>query len=325
FQIVSGPDGKQFELPNATFTVVDHQIRADVVYSYNAADINIPSVFVEDILKVSGLVGLVTSTIAPTTTAAALTSTSMPSVTLITSLGMVNVSIRLVFNLKTLVPDKQDILNAVNKQLAIQYRTVSKVTLQNATVFNLSNTSFAIVLGFQITNFEETLGPDNTVVLTNDTLSQLQGSIQILLQSIVIQPGGKIFTFPNASFTADGNVILANVIYEFNAGDTNLPSTFLEEILKISGLLTSTVAPTTTTSTTQLPPLLLTTIFSTTSGGGFPGWALAIIIPCGIAIILIPLWILLACLLCGCCAGIRRRWHRRRSYNVQYTSRNGLF
>ncbi|KAJ8002373.1 hypothetical protein DPEC_G00179230, partial [Dallia pectoralis] len=145
------------------------------------------------------------------------------------------------------------------------------------------------------------------------------------LHDIVCQPGGKLLKFPSASFTVIGNQLRAELTYVYNKEDTILPSAFLLDILTVSGLLPTTAAPTTTTSTTLLPSLLLSTFYSTTSGGGFPGWALAIIIPCGIAIILIPLWILLACLLCGCCAGIRRRWHRRRSYNVEHTTRNGLF
>ncbi|KAL1006188.1 hypothetical protein UPYG_G00069000 [Umbra pygmaea] len=324
FKIVSAPDGEQFDFPNITFTVVEKQVRADIVYAFNAADITNPSVFIENILQVSGLV---TSTIAPKTTAAATTATFLASVTTTTRSGTVVVLIRLVFNLNTLVPNEKDVINAVNKQLAIQYRTVTQVTLENATFIKLASTSFAIDLRFQLPNvsLEETLRTNDNATFTSETLSQLQEAIQSLLQNIVSQPGGKTFTFPNASFTVVGNELMANVMYVYNATENSVPSAFLDAILKISGLLTSTVAPTTTTSTTQHPASLLTTIFNTTSGEGFPGWALAIIIPCGIAIILIPLWILLACLLCGCCAAVRRRWHRRRSYNVQYTTRNGLF
>ncbi|KAJ8002273.1 hypothetical protein DPEC_G00178180, partial [Dallia pectoralis] len=219
----------------------------------------------------------------------------------------------------------------VNKQLSNQFRTVPTVTqaiLTNVTYIKLNNTAFAIDLGFQITNVTlETFIKSDTITFTNETYSQIQDLINNLLQKIVNQPEGKLFTFPSANFSLNGNELMANVlwIYEYNNTDNNVYSVFLLEILKVSGLLTTTAAPTTTTSTTLLPSLLLSTFYSTTSGGGFPGWALAIIIPCGIAIILIPLWILLACLLCGCCAGIRRRWHRRRSYNVQYTTRNGLF
>ncbi|XP_028978095.2 uncharacterized protein LOC105009236 [Esox lucius] len=232
------------------------------------------------------------------------------------------------FYLNTLVPTAKDVLAIVDKELRNQIRTVtlpSTTTFQNATYIKLANTSYAIDLAFQITNvtMEETLSQSDTLTFTSETYNQIQDSINSLLKNIVSKPDSKQVSFPNASFTVVGNHIIADVLYVYNKTGTNLPSDFVEEILKVSGLLTSTAAPTTTTSTTPLPTHLLTTFFSSKSG--FPGWALAIIIPCGIAIILIPLWILLACMQCGCCATIRKRWHRRRSYNVQYTIRNGLF
>ncbi|XP_034149911.1 cell wall protein DAN4 [Esox lucius] len=329
--IVSQPEGKLFTFPNARFTVVGNQIMADVMYVYNEADNNLPSAFLQDILTVSGIM---TSTTAPTTTAVSTTTTasafttnSTASVMPITTSGTVVVFVRLLFQLNKPVPNKDVIIGIINKQLFKQIRTVTLATLKNATYIQLTNTSFAIDLGYQITNVTmvATLSQNDTITFTNDTYNQIQVSVDNLLHNIVSQPEGKLFTFPNARFTVVGNQIMADVMYVYNEADNNLPSAFLQDILTVSGLLTTTAAPTTTTSTTPLPTLLLTTFFSTTSGGGFPGWALAIIIPCGIAIILIPLWILLACMLCGCCAAIRRRWHRRRSYNVQYTTRNGLF
>ncbi|KAJ8002357.1 hypothetical protein DPEC_G00179040 [Dallia pectoralis] len=213
-------------------------------------------------------------------------------------------------------------------------------------------------------SIEEILSRSNAITFTSKTYNQTQDLINSLLRGIICQTDNKQFPIPEAKFIAASNTqINANLTYVYNKADTDLPSAFLTEILRASGLLTTTAAPTTTTSTTLLPSLLpttaapttttsttllpslltttaapttttsttllpsllLSTFYSTTSGGGFPGWALAIIIPCGIAIILIPLWILLACLLCGCCAGIRRRWHRRRSYNVEHTTTYGLF
>ncbi|KAJ8335948.1 hypothetical protein SKAU_G00392900 [Synaphobranchus kaupii] len=107
------------------------------------------------------------------------------------------------------------------------------------------------------------------------------------------------------------NEIHATVEYVFREGDIKQPSNFLSAILKASGLA-PTVAPTTTT--TSSPVLLLIT----TSGvSRFPGWALAIIIPCGIAIILLPFWIFLCCQLCGCFAAIKKLWCRRRAYHLQ--------
>lgn len=79
-------------------------------------------------------------------------------------------------------------------------------------------------------------------------------------------------------------MIVADSEFVFSEGDLSfVPSGFLAQILVVSGLRdppTPTPAP--ITSGTELTP-----------ERGLPGWALAIIIPCTIAIILIPCWILL--------------------------------
>ncbi|KAM9416143.1 uncharacterized protein ACWYII_024678 [Salvelinus alpinus] len=319
--LLSEPEGKQFQFPNADFIVDGTEIRANVLYVFKEDDVNHPSSFLQEVLKVSGLL---TTTVAPTTTTSTTTlPTLLTSVTSTTRFGTVVVFVKLIFKLKTPVPTEDDVLGAIKKQLSRQFRT-TQTTFQNATYIKLTDTSYAINLGFKITNVTlESLS--NRLTFTNETYIKIQDSINSLLHNLLSEPEGKQFQFPNADFIVDGTEIRANVLYVFKEDDVNHPSSFLQEVLKVSGLLTTTVAPTTTTSTTPLHTLLLTTPFNTTSVGGFPGWALAIIIPCGIAIILVPLWILLCCMLCGCCAAVRRRWHRRRSYNVQYTTRNGLF
>ncbi|KAM9416144.1 uncharacterized protein ACWYII_024679, partial [Salvelinus alpinus] len=320
-KVLSEPDGKPFQFPNADFIADGTEITANVTYVYKEEDVNHPSSFLQEVLKVSGLL---TTTVAPTTTTSTTTlPTLLTSVTSTTRFGTVGVFVKLIFKVKTPVPTEDDVLGAVKKQLSPQF-TTTQTTFQNATYIKLSDTSFAINLGFKITNVTlESLS--NRLTFTNETYVQIQDSINTLLRQLLSEPNGNQFQFPIADFIAYGTEIRANVTYVYKEDDVNHPSSFLQEVLKVSGLLTTTVAPTTTTSTTPLPTLLLTTPFNTTSVGGFPGWALAIIIPCGIAIILVPLWILLCCMLCGCCAAVRRRWHRRRSYNVQYTTRNGLF
>ncbi|XP_041729705.2 location of vulva defective 1 [Coregonus clupeaformis] len=347
--ILCKPDSKQFDFPKPIFTTVGTPIRAEVMYVYKKEDINLPSAFLEEVLKVSGLLPTTvaptttTTTVAsttaiktagppttttivlPTTTTATLTSTSMSSVTSTTRFGTVVVFVRLMFQLNTPVPTEDDVLIAFNKQLYNQFNIQknTQTTFQNGTYIKLTDTSFAVNLGFKITNVTME-SRSNRITFTSETYSQIEDSINSLLRAILCKPDSKQFDFPKPDFTTVGTQIRADVMYVYKEGEINLPSAILEEVLKVSGLLPTTVAPT-TYSTTPLPTLLLTTPLNTTSGGGFPGWALAIIIPCGIAIILVPLWILLCCMLCGCCAAVRRRWHRRRSYNVQYTTRNGLF
>lgn len=143
--------------------------------------------------------------------------------------------------------------------------------------------------------------------------------------------------------------------FKFNSSYVFLFLTLFPFFLKHLLIGTTTAAPT-------------TTFFPSSTS---PTWIVAIIVPCAIAIMLIPCWILLCvsimmtefkiciemfgddsyflgglklfflftrmkmivqcslpltqCLLCGCCARLRQRWHRRRSYNVQYTTRNSIF
>ncbi|KAJ8336181.1 hypothetical protein SKAU_G00395240 [Synaphobranchus kaupii] len=124
------------------------------------------------------------------------------------------------------------------------------------------------------------------------------------------QPNANPFIFPEANYTNTANEIHANLEYVFQEGDIKQPSNFLSAILRASGLA-PTAAPTTTTSS----PILL--LITTSSVGRFPGWALAIIIPCGIAIILLPFWILLCCQMCGCFPAIKKLWRRKRKYHLQ--------
>ncbi|XP_045076271.1 integumentary mucin C.1-like [Coregonus clupeaformis] len=291
--ILCKPDGKQFDFPKPNFTTVGTQIRADVMYVYKKEDINLPSAFLEEVLKVSGLLPTTvapttttttvasttaiqtagpttTTTIAAhtmtttaaststttivlptlTTTTATFTSTSMASVRATTRFGTVMFFVRLMFQLNTPVPTKDDVLGVVDKQLYLQFnnQTNTQTTFQNGTYIKLTDTSFAVDLGFKITNVTME-SQSNSLTLTNETYSQIEDSINSLLHDILCKPDGKQFDFPKPNFTTVGTQIRADVMYVYKKEDINLPSAFLEEVLKVSGLLPTTVAPTTTTTT----------------------------------------------------------------------------
>nr|XP_015195329.1 PREDICTED: uncharacterized protein LOC107076293 [Lepisosteus oculatus] len=182
-----------------------------------------------------------------------------------------------------------------------------RVSVRNISYERMSEYSFAIILGFNLSSLPVT----ESFEFTNGTYTEIESAVNSLLSQILGKPDSSVFTFPPTKFTNMSSVIYANVMYRFEEGDIKIPSNFLAEILKISGDLTTTGAPSTSV-------LLISLASTTASKGGFPGWALAIIIPCGIAILLLPLWILLCCLQCRCCAACRRRWRRRQSYQVQY-------
>ncbi|KAJ8362335.1 hypothetical protein AAFF_G00379730 [Aldrovandia affinis] len=284
------------------------QIHANVEYVYQEVDINQPSKFLSAILRVSGLA---TTTAPMTTTSESQTvSGTMPSTKPTTTeprriVGMVKIFIRFVFHTIKPVPSESEILSLARNLLDARVRQLNDpVKLDDVTYEKLSVYSFAMELSYQIFNVSMSEDPERR----DETHRLIQSSINKLLNIMLNKPGENPFDFEQASYINMPDHIQAIMEYIFREGDIKQPSSFLSAVLAVSGLAT-TAAPTTTTS-----PILL---LITGSGGSFPGWALAIIIPCGITIILVPFWILLCCLLCGCCAAIKRRWRRRRRYNIQ--------
>ncbi|KAJ8411126.1 hypothetical protein AAFF_G00181610 [Aldrovandia affinis] len=307
--ILNKPAANTLVFPRANYTNMPNQIHVNVEYVYQEGDINQPSKFLSAILIVSGLA---TTTAPATTTSVAQTvSGTMPSTKAATTTeprtitGTVKIFIRLVFPNLQSVPSESEIGNLANTLLDSPVGLLNDpMKVDNFTYEKLTVNSFAMGLSYQIFNVSMSINPD----LRDETHILIQKSINKLLNIMLTSPGSDPFDFEQANYKNMHDHIQASIQYTFPNGDIKGPSTFLSAVLAVSGLAT-TAAPTTTTS----PVLLLIT----DSGGSFPGWALAIIIPCGIAIILVPFWILLCCLLCGCCAAIKRRWRRRRPYNMQ--------
>ncbi|XP_057187269.1 uncharacterized protein LOC130552745 [Triplophysa rosa] len=267
------------------------EITADVVYSVSKSNIKAPSKFLFKLFE----------DITPS------------------RLGTVIIDIRLVFKTRGPIPTESSVLQLANSLLDSRLRTKREVTKLNdpvssvnVTYTKLSNNSYALNFGFEIIN----VNMSERLVLRNSTYDLIQDSINKLLNQILNDPKGTPFVFDRAKFTGNTTVIKADVEYVFSDDDIKFPSPFLKELLYVNSD-TTTAAPT----TTFFPIVVNTTPNNSTS----VTWIVAIIVPCAIAIMLIPCWILLCCLLCGCCARLRQRWHRRRSYNVQYTTRNSIF
>ncbi|XP_034158478.2 uncharacterized protein LOC113524725 [Pangasianodon hypophthalmus] len=245
-------------------------------------------------------------------------------------LGNVLIYIRLVFKNLSRVPTEAEVLKAANALLDAKIRrardlTTQKlnepVSIQNVTYQKTDSNSYIINFGFQISD----VNISKDIQLRSETYDLIQSTINSLLNTILSDKNATPFVFPRANYTFNGTVVVADSEYVFVEGETKwTPSGFLSAILNISGLSNFTTPAAQTTPPVHVVLRPTVQINNTTSGGN-AAWILAIIIPCSIVIILIPCWILLCCLLCGCCAGLRRRYNRRRSYNVQYTTRNGLF
>ncbi|XP_058242405.1 uncharacterized protein LOC131351159 [Hemibagrus wyckioides] len=235
--------------------------------------------------------------------------------------------IRLVFKNLTRVPSEADVLSAANALLDSNVRTVraispnklnDPVSIQNITYQNIGNNSYIISFGFQISN----VNISQDIQLRNETYDLIQTTINNLLNTILTDKTATPFVFERANLTFNGTYIVANTEQVFVEGDTKwTPNGFLFAILNISGL-----SIVTTPAALTEPPVHVvlrpTVQAQNTTTGGSSAWILGIIIPCSIVIILIPCWILLCCLLCGCCAGLKRRFNRRQSYNMHHTMHN---
>ncbi|XP_016417274.1 chitinase-like protein PB1E7.04c [Sinocyclocheilus rhinocerous] len=290
--LLSNSSAPLIKFQAADFTGNSTVIKANVEYVFSPSDITQPSIFVQELLQLDGASTLTTTTSPPILT------------------RRVIIKIRLEFITLGPRPSESNVLQVVKSMLASNLTTklTTRVTsmseplsLQNVEYLGINDTAYTLIFAFEI----------NKVSLTEIKRKEAYQEIQKKINDLVIQilKDPSVNLLIPAEFKDDLFVIQANVTYVFSQHDSNTASGFL-----VSALFTA--------FTTPVP----TTMSATTSNNGTNvAWIVAIIVPCAIVIGLVPCWILLCCLLCGCCAAIRRRWHRRQSYNVQYTTRNSLF
>ncbi|XP_051747540.1 uncharacterized protein LOC127511093 isoform X1 [Ctenopharyngodon idella] len=300
-EILNDPSAPQFDIKQVDFNDNNTVIQANVTYVFSESNINTNSTFVKEILKINGVL----------TTASPLTiSTSPPSL-----FRKVIIRISLVFKTRGTLPSESTVLQVANSLLiGLKLRTKRALTEKdlndlvssvNVTYTKIDDASFSLNFGFEISN----VSMSEKLDLRNETYTVIENYINTFVSKILNKTTTTQFNFNNIIFNDNSSVIEANVVYVFSDSDINnfgLVSIFL-----------ATPAP-----TTAYPTVLNTTVPNNSTNAA---WVVAIIVPVAIVLGLIPCWILLCCLLCGCCAAIRRRWHRRQSYNMQYTTRNSLF
>ncbi|KAK7161430.1 hypothetical protein R3I94_004190 [Phoxinus phoxinus] len=290
----------QIDIKQIDFNDTNTVIKANVEYVFSESNINTNSTVVNELFKING--DLTTST------------TSPPNV-----LGRVIIYVSLVFKTRGTLPNQSIVLQVANSLLiglklksnrALTEKSLNDlVSSVNVTYNEINKTSFSLNFGFEISNVPMSAKVD----FRNETYSLIESYINTFVSKILNKTTTTPFNFNNVNFngnsSGNSSVIEANVVYVFSDSDINsfgLVSIFL-----------ATPAP-----TTVYPTVINTTA---SNNGTNITWIVAIIVPVAIILALIPCWILLCCLLCGCCAAVRRRWHRRQSYNVQYTTRNSLF
>ncbi|KAL1281982.1 hypothetical protein QQF64_000785 [Cirrhinus molitorella] len=299
--ILNDPLTTEFDLKHIEFQNSSTEIVASVQYVFSEGDLTTNSSFVKDILKAQEVLTTVASTTSP-----------------LKVLGKVIIYIKLVFRTQGTIPSESNVIQVANTllngmKLKITRDLTAKeltdlVSFVNVTYTKINDSSFSLNFGFEISN----VSMSERLEFRNETNKVIGDYMNSFLSKILNKTTTANFDFNAISFNGSSNVIEAKVEYVFTDSDIatfGLVSTFLGT--------TTTVAP-----TTFYPTVLNTTI---SNNGTNAAWVVAIIVPVAIVIGLVPCWILLCCLLCGCCAAIRRRWHRRRSYNVQYSTRNSIF
>ncbi|RXN38453.1 putative threonine-rich GPI-anchored glyco -like protein [Labeo rohita] len=109
------------------------------------------------------------------------------------------------------------------------------------------------------------------------------------LNEILSDPTATPFVFKDTNFTGNSTTIQADVQYVFSEKDIQKPSVFLYMLIVVNNETIITTTPA-ATRTTFYSTVLSTTI---TNNSTSAAWVVAIIVPCAIAIILVPCWILL--------------------------------
>ncbi|XP_067298589.1 uncharacterized protein [Pseudorasbora parva] len=278
-------------------------IEANVTYVFSESSLLQPNNFIKELLQING--------VSTSTTASPLTTTTISKI-----INTVLIKIRLVFVTLGPRPSESSVLEVVKSLLASNLTTkqitraavISRdpVTKTDVTYSGINDTAYALNFEFEINN-----------LFVNDAqkeqaYTEIQNKINFLVKQILKTNSTSLLLIP-ANFTesANSSVIVADVAYVFSERNGDFAA-----FGQLVALLFN--------SFTTLAPTIINTTIAPTNGTNV-AWIVAIIVPVAIVLGLIPCWILLCCLLCGCCAAIRRRWHRRQSYNVQYSTRNSLF
>ncbi|RXN28401.1 putative threonine-rich GPI-anchored glyco -like protein [Labeo rohita] len=149
----------------------------------------------------------------------------------------------------------------------------------------ISDMSYDLNFEFEISNVTI---PDRSE-LRGSTYKLIQDTINKLLNDILSDSTATPIVFKDANFTINSTTIQAKVQYIFSESDIQKPSTFLQALIVVNSENITTTTPA-ATRTTFYPTVLNTKIINNSTSAA---WVVAIIVPCAIAIMLIPCWILL--------------------------------
>ncbi|XP_035387773.1 mucin-5AC-like [Electrophorus electricus] len=242
--LLNEPDAQPIEPQSSGFTSLANVIKGNMEYHFQDGDTKIPVSFLNELKTLS-----VSSTTIPPTSTSSLVVTSETTPSIISSSAVVTT--RLVFNSSSPVPSESLVLNATRNLLSSRFTNITdSVKVLNVTYemhfphfTEITDTSYAVIFTFTLTNISM---PDNKT-LVNNTYSQVQNTINKVLNTLLNEPDAQPIEPQSSGFTSLANVIKGNMEYHFQDGDTKIPVSFLNE-LKTLSVSSTTVPPTSTSS-----------------------------------------------------------------------------
>ncbi|KAK1791000.1 hypothetical protein P4O66_002051 [Electrophorus voltai] len=235
--LLNEPDAQPIEPQSSGFTSLANVIKGNMEYHFQDGDTKIPVSFLNELKTLS-----VSSTTVPPTSTSSLVVISETTPSIISSSAVVTT--RLVFNSSSPVPSESLVLNATRNLLSSRFTNITdSVKVLNVTYEKITDTSYAVIFTFTLTNISM---PDNKT-LVNNTYSQVQNTINKVLNTLLNEPDAQPIEPQSSGFTSLANVIKGNMEYHFQDGDTKIPVSFLNE-LKTLSVSSTTVPPTSTSS-----------------------------------------------------------------------------
>ncbi|KAK7161429.1 hypothetical protein R3I94_004190 [Phoxinus phoxinus] len=146
---------------------------------------------------------------------------------------------KLLFNSSSPVPSEALVISAINTLLKSRQSQLNEsVKVVNVTYQKISETSYAVVITFNLNNISMSEVPE----LRNNTYTQVQDVVNNALNTLLNEPNSPKLKPNSSNFLSSSNQIDGTIEYTFQDGDVIQPVSFLNELrsqTKLSAVVTS--------------------------------------------------------------------------------------
>ncbi|XP_056106416.1 mucin-5AC [Rhinichthys klamathensis goyatoka] len=241
--LLNEPSSPTFRANSSNFVSSSNQIDGSMGYTFQEGDAIRPVSFLNEL----HLQLVITTTVSPEST----TGSSLAPPNLIS--GSAVVTSKLLFNSSSPVPSESLVLSAISTLLKSRQSQLNEsVKVANVTYQKISETSYAVVITFKLSNISMSEVPE----LRNSTYVQVQDVINNALNTLLNEPSSPTLRANSSNFVSSSNQIDGRMEYTFQEGDAIRPVSFLNE-LHLQLVITTTVSPESATGSSLAPPNLI--------------------------------------------------------------------